>query len=486
MNTYCDLPFRSLAESSRVMHSIKPERIITNCLNACKSNQYPIVYYFYPPESDTRLSDEDFREIFYFLTDAHIEEVDDDPDPIHLLSKLSEVMDTTMNAGRALSILKSVLDSSIDNEQRAVLMRPLFGRINSRDLHPLIMRMSVRGGVVRRRNIIAALAWTNGKLFYQIKRASYLVGLERTCSVLSTGGELWPLIQPKKGIGMVIPSPSYRDSPNEIKFSKCYMEYPEGEWMSLHIMKDRVMLFDSSGKEKDIVVFDYQDFPEGIYLVEYASGRDVEMMVCDILFDGSADFSYEQRREVMENTLPKWAIKKVKRLNDPTDAAQHISEDRAVILWNAEGIHTFENTHYEMVILSAKKKKQPIFKIVSGRWVESIHGSQSSLVGKWRIAARDGDTYYPVGLIESEPHVAKRLKSFVDGGAQWRLNDEFKFDRPVFVEVEVNAGGWGDYGPYIHGRIVGLASEAGRKDCIGIEEIDLICGMGGNEEEREG
>ena len=147
-NTYSDMSFRSLAESSRVMTSMKPERIIANCLSGNKSNQYMVVYYFYSPESNTRLSDEDFREIFFHLTDAHCDEVDDDPDPIHLISQLSQTDSTTMNAGRVVSILKSVLECN-DNEDRAKLMVPLFTRLCSRDIHPLLMRMSVRAGIVR-------------------------------------------------------------------------------------------------------------------------------------------------------------------------------------------------------------------------------------------------------------------------------------------------------------------------------------------------
>jgi hypothetical protein len=457
------------------MGSMKPERLIASCLNANKSNQYAIVYYFYSPSSDVRLSDEDFREIFFHLTDAHADEVDDDPDPIHLLSQLSEAESTTMNAGRAISILKTVLTSD-DNELRAEYMRPLFQRIDARDLHSLIMRMSVRTGVARRRHIIAALAWVNGELYYQIKRASYLVGMERTCFVLSQGDDLYPLIQPKTGIGIIIPSPTYVGSPDEVKFTGCYMEHPEGEWMTLHVMEDSIKLFDSSGSEVDMEggYEIYLTFPEGIYLVEYASHRGRQLLVCDILND--KNLTYANRRKALEERLPKWALKKVKKLSDPTDASKHITKDKAVILWNADGVNTYENTHYEMVVMSAKVKKKPMFRIISGKWVESIHGSHAPLVGKWRVAARDGNSYYPVGLIEAEPDVAKKLKQMNPSSTKL-LNDEFTLTTPVFVEAEVNAAGWGDYGPYIHGRIISIVHFAGKKDCVGIEEIEMLCGM---------
>jgi len=477
------MSFRSLAESSRVMTSMKPERVIANCLSGNKSNQYMVVYYFYSPESNTRLSDEDFREIFFHLTDAHCDEVDDDPDPIHLISQLSQTESTTMNAGRVVSILKSVLECN-DNEDRAKLMVPLFTRLCSRDMHPLLMRMSVRAGIVRRRHIIAALAWANGELFYQIKRASYLVGLERTCFVLSQGSDLHPLIEPKCGIGLVIPSPTYVDSPSEVKFTDCYMEYPEGEWMTLHVAEGFSKLFDSSGSEveMDDTYELYSGFPIGIYLVEYASHRGRQLVVCDLL--STAEMTYQQRRLQLQKTLPKWALKNTIKLKDPTDASQHLSKDRAVILWNAGGVHTYENTHYEMIVLSGKAKRNPIFRVVSGKWVQSIHGSQAPLLGKWRIGARDGNTYYPVGLIEATPEVAKRLKSMIPNHSKL-LNDEFTIESPVFVEVEVNASGWGDYGPYVHGRVVSVMAEAGIKDCIGVEEIEMITGMDGNDGEEQ-
>ena len=253
--------------------------------------------------------------------------------------------------------------------------------------------------------------------------------------------------------------------------------------MSLHVLKDGgCMLFDSSGKEISMekhTIDIYSEFPEAIYLVEYASGREMEIMVSDIIFDGSADFTYESRRETMTATLPKWAIKEVKKISDPIDA---MGEEGAVILWNKDGIHTFENTHYEMVVLTTKKKPKHIFRIVSGRWVESIHGHEATMIGKWRIAARDGESYYPVGLVEAEPDVQRRLKSVLVPSKSY-MNDDVKLEHPVFVEVDVNTGGWGDYGPYIHGRVVALSPQSGRRDCVGIDEIEMICG--GNAE-RDG
>ena len=93
-------------------------------------------------------------------------------------------------------------------------------------------------------------------------------------------------------------------------------------------------------------------------------------------------------------------------------------------------------------------------------------------------------TYYPVGLIEATPEAVKRLKSMIPNHSKL-LNDEFTIESPVFVEVEVNASGWGDYGPYVHGRVVSVVAEAGIKDCIGVEEIEMITGMDGNDGEEQ-
>ena len=477
-----ELPFRSLSEGCRVMKSMDPARVIRNCLVSSQKNQWPVVFFFYSPASPKRLDDEDFREIFYHLTDAHVEEVDENPDPIFLLANLSESQNTTANAQHVINIIMNVLNTE-DNEARAYLIRPLFNRIASRDLRHVFLRMSVRGSMVRRRHIALALASANGTLFYQVKRATLLVGLERTCAILSRGDKLWSVIQPKIGVGIVIPSPTYYDSVESIPFSKCYMEYPEGEWMSLHVLVngDRY-LFDSAGGEIDIEdsTLEYLiNIPDGIYLVEYASGREIEIMIVDILFDGSADFTYERRRNLMLK-LPKWLVKNTVYLKDPTEAIQHIDKDGTVLLWNREGIHTFENTHYEMVLLSLNKKKKNVFRVVGGKWVETVAGAPT--LGKWRIAARDGSSYYPVGLVEADSMVEKRLKEVCSSTKPY-LGDEVNITIPFFVEVDIIAAGWGDYGPYVHGRISSVASQAGLKDCIAVDEIEILCGMNYDEME---
>ena len=45
---------------------------------------------------------------------------------------------------------------------------------------------------------------------------------------------------------------------------------------------------------------------------------------------------------------------------------------------------------------------------------------------------------------------------------------------PVFVNVKLISSGWGDYGAYIQGLIVGVASRAGLNDCVSIDEIEAL------------
>jgi len=471
-----DLSFRSLGEACRVMTAMDPVRVISNCIAAMKREQWLVVFFFYPPAWATRrLSDEDFREIFYHLTDAYPEEVDEDPDPIFLLANLSLTPNTTMSASHVVKTLMKIMETE-DNEIRAALLRPLFSRIENRDIQHALMRLSVKGSVVKRRHILAALARVNSELMYRVRRASFLVGLERVCSVLSEGQELWPLITPKPSIGLVIPAPISMETAS-VPFTSCYMEYPEGEWMTLHVLKDgKRMLFDSAGDEvviEDSTIAMTEDFDNGVYLVEYASGREIEIMVVDILFDGSVDFSYSRRRDSMKERLPKWAIKEVIPLDDPTEAVQHIEEKASVLLWNKDGMLTYENTRYEVVILTLKSSPSKVFRVMGGKWVETVEGAPR--LGKWRVAARDGDSFYPVGLIEAEVDVETRLKKVCPPSKPY-IGDEMALTGPMFVQVDVYAAGWGDYGPYIHGRIISISPESGLSDCVGVEEIEMLCG----------
>ena len=79
--------------------------------------------------------------------------------------------------------------------------------------------------------------------------------------------------------------------------------------MTLHVAEAFSKLFDSSGSEveMDDTYELYSSFPVGIYLVEYASHRGRQLVVCDLL--STAEMTYQQRRLQLEKILPKWALK---------------------------------------------------------------------------------------------------------------------------------------------------------------------------------
>ena len=93
------LLYRSLAESWRVMSEYRVRNrgeIVANCIRASMQDAWSIISFFYPKDGiGNRLSDEDFREIFYLLTDAYPDEIESNPDPIDLLVSLSETEVTT-------------------------------------------------------------------------------------------------------------------------------------------------------------------------------------------------------------------------------------------------------------------------------------------------------------------------------------------------------------------------------------------------------
>ena len=153
------LMYRSLAESWRVLTAYRLRsraEIVANNIRASMSETWTVVSFFYPKDGiGNRLSDEDFREIFFLLTDAYPEEVDDNPDPLNLLTSLSETEITTDTAKSVVDRMHSILEAP-DNEVRTWLIRPLFDRISKRDLHPFFMRLSVRASPVRRRDVVSA------------------------------------------------------------------------------------------------------------------------------------------------------------------------------------------------------------------------------------------------------------------------------------------------------------------------------------------
>jgi len=484
-----------------VKSKLKPERLISNCLNATKMNQYPVVYFFYAPLDENRLSDEEFREIFYHLTDSYIEEVGDNLDPIYLLSTLCETQNTDVTLGRVVGVLKSMLKTK-DDEIRAELLRPLFNRLCKKDMHILLLRLSGRDNKVRLRHIVAALADANGALFHEVKRAVLLHGVRKVCEVFSSGEGLHDLIKPHYGTGIVIPSPAFIDDAILAPFGECYLEIPAGEWMTLHVLEDakRPMLFNSSGIEVDVEINTEtlcSDWPSGIYLMEYAANRDVELQICDILrideegYENYTAMPFEQRREYIASNFRGWEYKSMVKIENPTMALMHLTKTvegdtiQTVLLRNANGLLTYENTRYELLLVTIEHSPYQTFRLNGGILTSTVKGVRSKLIGKWKVSVRDGPAYYDVGMLEARPDVEKRLRKLINADNLYE-DDYVTLKHPVFVDVNVIASGWGDYGAYVQGKIVSINSKAGVGDCVGIHEIESLTGLGGANDGGQG
>ena len=202
------LSYRSLSESWRVMSAYKlrnRSEIVANNLRASMDDPWTVISFFYPRSlNGSRLSDEDFREIYFLLTDAYPGEVEENPDPIHLLVQLSET-ENTVGTGKSVVDRISKILAATDNEVRAWLIRPLFERINKRDLHPLFMRLSVRSAPVRRREVLSALALAYDQPFHHIRTSANLLGLGNTVRDLSLSSFDYKQVRPLLGEPIIIP-----------------------------------------------------------------------------------------------------------------------------------------------------------------------------------------------------------------------------------------------------------------------------------------
>ena len=63
------------------------------------------------------------------------------------------------------------------------------------------------------------------------------------------------------------------------------------------------------------------------------------------------------------------------------------------------------------------------------------------------------------------------VKRHIESAYKMQDGENIRVDVPCFVEVAVDAAGWGDYGPYISGSIVKGSPSSGISDVIGVEEI---------------
>ena len=472
------LMYRSLAESWRVLTSYRLRsraEIVANNIRASMDEAWTVVSFFYPKDGiGNRLSDEDFREIFFLLTDAYPEEVEENPDPIDLLTTLSETEMTIGSANSVVDRIHSILNAP-DNEVRSWLIRPLFTRISKRDLHPFFMRLSVRASPIRRRDVVSALGLAYDQPFHHVRTAVNLSGLKNTVRDLSLGAFDYAKIRPMIGKPIVIPSPVLLESPDAIVFTKCYVEEVEGVRVTIHYSKKGAVGFTASGSElpddddwidkwaKAISTKEWS-LPYGIYLCDYAEQRDNPLLLVDCLTPEDSKATFDMRRREILNAT-NWAVKPMESYDSPTFLNETASA-LPLVIHNARGILTYENTIEEIALLNPLKKER-VVRVLSGRIVESISGGPPIVM--WKLGVRDGFDYYPVTEVESEIDFKRYCAPF-----KKITGEAIKIETPLFVEVDVFASGWGDVGAYMNCSISRIAPTAGISECIGVEELGYV------------
>jgi hypothetical protein len=476
-----DAPFRMVAEVLRVAPSSRRRgNMVAGCFANSRFDLWPMAHLLYSPTSPYRLSNEDLREVFFILTGAYPEEVSDAPDLVDCLASLSESPRTTITTGRVSRIVEDILKEERTNEERAMLLRPLFNRVEKRDMAPLIVRLSHHPTVFRRGEIIAGLTRHSAGQVNRtsMRRAVLLRGLREVCGFASKAD--WEGIlesqQPVNGRGIAVVPPIVKDLA-EVQFNKCLFAHPEGEWMTLHIKEGNATLFDSAGTVAEEVSFD-QDPPgwfvplsvleAGVYLVEYAWGRDIEVMVIDRWAPvGPSERSFSVRRE----SIPTLIRKPMTPLATSAKVSEFITGKTPVLMWSSFADLSYENTPEEVVLVNGQPNRC-IFRVDGGVWAERSLGEGLRLC-KWRIAAVDGDDYLVVGTLDAEHDMSKRLTKSCEQSLP--VEGEFApMATPVFVEVDVFGAGWGEIGPYVQGRITRVVGSVGKGDVVRVEQIDLL------------
>ena len=466
------IDYRALAESWRVLLAYRlrsRKEIISNCICASMDDPWSVVSFFYPKDGiGNRLSDEDFREIFFLLTDAYPEEVTFNPDPINLLSSLSESEKTTGHAKPIVARMHNILKAE-DNEIRAWLIRPLFSRINKRDLHPFFMRLSVRASPIRRRDVIAALGMAYDEPFHHVRTSVNLIGLKNTVNALSMGSFDFKKVRPLLGKPLIISSPVLVENAEAATFTLCFAEVVEGAWVSLHHTKSETVGFGSSGSElpdDDGWMRRWAEsinLPGGIYLCDYAENRENPLLLIDWLNPTDPKQTFSSRREKAFLQVPDWAVKKMELLDAPYLSDVIESEGHPILLRNARGILTYENTAEEVVLINPSSTHR-IMRVLSGKVVESETGGAPIIL--WKLGVRDGFDYYPVAEVEAE-------SDFTRYCAKWtrQPGEAIKVETPLFVNVDILSSGWGDIGAYVNCRIVSINPTGGIAECMGVEEL---------------
>ena len=489
-----DAPFRIVAEVLRIgIRSRNRASLVSGCFANSRFDLWPIAHLLYSATSPVRLSDEDLREVFFCLTGAYPEEVEEQPDLIRCLARLSESTRTTATAGRVSKVVEDILVEERTNEERATLLRPLFSRIEARDMESLVLRLSHHRSRFKRDDIISGLLRHCGEQvgYRSLRRATILRGLREVCSLVSKGDfdAILEAQQPVLGRGVAVMSPMSYDL-NKVMFQQCFFTFPEGEWMTLHVLDGRMLLFDSAGIVREDVLLDDNIPPwavpltvldQGVFLVEYAWGRDMEFLVLDRWSPVTKQTaSFNARRE----TIPHIVRKPMTHLKNAASVSEFIVAESPILMFDAFAHLSYENRADEVVIINGKPNRC-IFRVLGGVWSEPSLGMGLRLC-KWKIAGLDGDDYMEVGTLEADLEMMKRLsKKCVES---LPVEGEFApIESPTFVEVDVHGAGWGEVGPYVQGRMLSVIGSAGKADVVRVEQIDLLMdGMGNGREDEQG
>ena len=472
------LSYRSLAESWRVMSAYKLRNraeIVANNLRASMDDPWTVVSFFYPRSlNGDRLSDEDFREIYFLLTDAYPDEIEPNPDPINFLTQLSET-ETTTGTGKSVVDRISKILVAEDNQVRAWLIRPLFERINKRDLHPFFMRLSVRSAPVRRREVLSALALAYDYPFHHIRTSANLLGLGNTVRDLSLSSFDYTQVRPIPGSPIVIPTPTLVESVATVAFTKCLLETVEGAWVTIH-RGAKTTGFTASGYElpdDDNWIERWADsinLDPGIYLCDYAEMRDNPLLLIDWLDPSDPQMTFAKRRERFTN-IPEWAKKPMVALDRPYHSEKYQETGHPFLLRNARGILTYENTMEEVALLNPISKHRTM-RVLSGRVFQNLaQGPQMYVL--WKVGVRDGFDYFPIAEMTSGNLKDQDFKRYC---AEWKWlpGEAIKVEHPLFVKVDILTSGWGDIGAYVNGNIVEIDNSAGIADTMGVEEIGYV------------
>ena len=139
------------------------------------------------------------------------------------------------------------------------------------------------------------------------------------------------------------------------------------------------------------------------------------------------------------------------------------SEGHPILLRNARGILTYENTAEEVVLINPSSSHR-IMRVLSGKVVESDTGGAPLIL--WKLGVRDGFDYYPVAEVDAE-------SDFTRYCAKWtrQPGEAIKVETPLFVNVDILSSGWGDIGAYVNCRIVSINPSGGIAECMGVEEL---------------